>query len=227
MPKHCYICGSAPGTTKDHIFPKSLFIPPLPQDMLTAPACGPCQQAIQPDEEVFRNFVAAGSYGDVTARALWEGRVAGSFTNSPGLRTTFLNSIKTMEWKSPGGVILGDMTVVEGDRERTENVVHKIVRGLYFKDSGEQVMPFDVRYHIEQVTPMTATMPDSVMDVYHGIDLRTVGDDVRYKFQIVTEEPRSTVLWMAFYGKMMFVALTWPEAVQVGEVDPNAGRADA
>lgn len=214
-PPTCYVCGSAPGTTKDHIFPRCLFVSPLPQDMLTSPACSACQQAIQPDEEVFRNFVAAGSYGDATARALWEGKVAGSFENSPGLRTTFANSIKTMEWKSPGGVILGDVTVVEADKARTENVIRKIVRGLYCKATGDQVMPFDVRYHIEQVSPMTQPLPDLVMDIYHGIDLRTVGDIVRYKFQIVAGEPRMTVSWMAFYGRMMFIALTWPESSQL------------
>jgi hypothetical protein len=216
MANVCYICGESPATTKDHIFPRSLFESPLPLDMLTAPACKACQQRIQPDEEVFRNFVAAGSYGDATARALWETKVAGSFDNSPGLRKTFVDSIKTVEWKSPGGVILGDVTVVEADRERTENVLRKLVRGLYFKDSGSQVMPFDVRYHIEQVTPMTPPLPDQVMDIYHRVELRTVGDVVRYKFWIVDGEPRMTVSWMAFYGRMMFIALTWPDGIKLG-----------
>jgi hypothetical protein len=197
--KTCYICGEAPGPTKDHVFPKCLFVPPLPVDMITAPACRACQQDIQPDEEVFRNFVAAGSYGDATARALWEGKVAGSFENSPGLRTTFINSMKTIEWKSPGGVILGDLTV----------------------DSGEQVMPFNVRYHIEQITPMTEPLPEQVMVIIHGIDVRTVGDDVRYKFQIVDDEPRATVSWLAFYGKMQFFVMTWPE--DAGPPTPAVG----
>jgi hypothetical protein len=210
--KTCYICGEAPGPTKDHVFPKCLFVPPLPVDMITAPACGACQQDIQPDEEVFRNLVAAGSYGDATARALWEGKVAGSFENSPGLRTTFINSMKTIEWKSPGGVILGDLTVVEGDKERTEKVIRKMVRGLFYMDSGEQVMPFNVRYHIEQITPMTELLPEQVMGIIHGIDVRTVGDGVRYKFQIVNDELRATVSWLAFYGKMQFLVMTWPDA---------------
>jgi hypothetical protein len=227
MSKPCYICGSASGLTKDHVFPKCLFVPPLPQDMLTAPACRACQQRIQPDEELFRNFVAAGSYSDATARALWETKVAGSFVNSPGMRTTFVNSVRTMEWKSPGGVILGDLTVVEGDKDRTENVLRKIVRGLHFLDSGGQVMPFDVRYRIEQVTPMNAPMPESVMDIYHGMELRTVGDAVRYKFQIIADEPRATASWMEFYGKMMFVVFTWPDDVELPERPPVPGKTEA
>lgn len=206
----CYICGSADGTTKDHVFPQCLFARPLPQDMLTAPACGDCQQLLQPDEEIFRNFVVAGSYGDATARALWETKVTGSFANSPGLRTTFIKSVDTMEWKSSGGIILGDVTVVEADRDRTENVLRKIVRGLYFLDSGGDVMPSGLRHHVEQVSPMSKPLPKSVMDIYQGIDIRTVGDVVRFKFQIVAEEPRMTISWMAFYGRMMFIVWTRP-----------------
>ena len=215
MPKLCYICGSEPSSTKDHIFPQCLFVPPLPSDILTAPACGDCQQGIQPDEEVFRNFVVAGSYGDPTARALWETKVAGSFANSPGLRVTFVNAIRTMEWKSPGGIVLGDLTVVDGNKRRTENVLRKIVRGLFYLDSGDEIMPFDVRYHIEQITPMSDPMPGAAMGIYHGIDLRTIGDDVRFKFQIVAAEPRMTVSWMAFYGKTMFIVWTWPDDVEL------------
>jgi hypothetical protein len=225
-PPSCYICGSAPGVTKDHVFPRSLFEKPLPLDMITAPACGVCQQGIQPDEEVFRNFVAAGSYGDEAARAMWEGKVAGSFRNSPGLKTAFINSMKTVEWKSPGGVILGDVTVVRGDKGRTENVIRKIVRGLYFKDAG-QPMPLDVRFHIEQVSPMSPSVPDLVMDMFHSIDLRTVGDIVRYKFRVADDEPGATAAWMAFYSKMMFLTITVPNAFQPSSTDPVAGATDA
>lgn len=57
------------------MFPRCLFEKQLPMDMITALACMACQQGIQPDEEVFRNFVAAGSYGDETAREMGgEGR---------------------------------------------------------------------------------------------------------------------------------------------------------
>jgi hypothetical protein len=58
-------------------------------------------------------------------------------------------------------------------------------------------------------------MPESVMDIYHGIELRTVGGDVRYKFQIFAEEQRATASWMAFYGRIMFVVFTWPDDVEL------------
>lgn len=148
MHHECYVCaGTGVKLTKDHIFPRGLFPPPLPRDMLTAPACEECQQRLQPDEEYFRTLVASGAYSDETARELWDGKIKRSFDNSPGFRQTFANAIRVMEWKSPGGIVLGDIPVIEGDQERTGNVLRKIVRGVFYLGSGRTVMPFDVKFN--------------------------------------------------------------------------------
>jgi hypothetical protein len=71
-----------------------------------------------------------------------------------------------MEWKSPGGVILGDVVGLEGNQQRIGNVLRKIVRGLFYLDSGGTVMPFDVMFNYSQVSP---SLPDEVMDLIHGM----------------------------------------------------------
>jgi hypothetical protein len=166
--------------------------------VLTAPACEGCQQSLQPDEEYFRTFAAAGAYQDASARELWEGRITRSFDNSPGFRRSFANAIRSMEWKSPGGVILGDVIGLEGNREPIGNVLRKIVRGMFYLDSGGTVMPFDVKFNFSQVSPMTPPLPEEVMDLLHGMPLRTVGDVVRYKFELSVDDPRFIVSWFAF-----------------------------
>ncbi len=221
MKDDCYICGIAGASTRDHVFPKGLFPPPLPLDMLTAPACDECQQRLQPDEEYFRTLAASGAYRDPSARELWDTKILRSFSNSPAFRRSLEKAIRTVEWKSPGGIILGAVTGLEGNQARVGNVLRKIVRGLFYLDSGETVMPFDVKFNYEQVSPMSPPMPEEVMDVIHGIPLRTVGDVVRYKFEICPEEPRMIVSWMALYGRTMFVVWTWPEDVEV-PLDPKA-----
>jgi hypothetical protein len=176
-----------------------------------APACRECQQRVQPDEEYFRTFAAAGAYADEAARALWEGKIARSFDNSPGFRQLFASRVDSIEWRSPGGVVMGDLSVVKGDERRIGHVLNKIVRGMSYLDSGGKVMPFDVKFRFEQVTPMTEPMPDVVMDVIHATELRTVGDIVRYKFQLLPGEPRLMVAWFAFYNPAsMFVVWTRP-----------------
>jgi hypothetical protein len=71
-------------TTRDHVFARCLLPAALPEEMLTAPACEECQQSLQPDEEYFRTFAAAGSVVDPNARALWDGRSSDRSRTAPG-----------------------------------------------------------------------------------------------------------------------------------------------
>jgi hypothetical protein len=41
----CAYCGEVPASTVDHVVPKGLFSSPLPSDMITVPACSPCNSA--------------------------------------------------------------------------------------------------------------------------------------------------------------------------------------
>jgi len=38
----CVYCGVNPATTRDHVIPECLFVPPLPSNMVTVPACADC-----------------------------------------------------------------------------------------------------------------------------------------------------------------------------------------
>lgn len=215
MHHECYVCaGTGVKLTKDHIFPRGLFPPPLPRDMLTAPACEECQQRLQPDEEYFRTLVASGAYSDETARELWDGKIKRSFDNSPGFRQTFANAIRVMEWKSPGGIVLGDIPVIEGDQERTGNVLRKIVRGVFYLGSGRTVMPFDVKFNFTQVSPISPPLPEPVQQILYGIPVRTVGNVVKYRFELFPQDPRMIVSGFAFY-RAIFAVWTWPKDVEL------------
>ena len=41
-PQLCVYCWKNPATTDDHVIPRCLFIPPLPSNMPTVPACQEC-----------------------------------------------------------------------------------------------------------------------------------------------------------------------------------------
>lgn len=209
----CYICGEASSTTKDHVFPRGLFPPPRPE-LLTAPACADCQQRLQPDEEYFRTFAAAGAYQNESARKLWTGKITRSFDDSPAFRVSFAKAMRTVDYISRGGVYLGKFVGLDGDKERIGNVLRKIVRGLFYLDAGKTLMPSDVRWNYWQVSPLSPDVPDFVRDQLHTMALKRVGEVVDYKFGHSSAEPRLTVSLLAFYKRAMFVVLTGPEVLE-------------
>lgn len=217
----CYNCGNREARTMDHVFPRSLFMPPRPDPLPTVPACRKCQGLTQPDEDYFRTFVAGGSYGHETGRALWVGPIRRSFERNPAERQAFADAMRRMDYKSPSGLYLGTMVGVEGDQERIGRVLQKIVRGLFYGET-ESIMPNDLRWRIEQVNPSNPPFPEVVVDLIRGMPLRTVGTEVRYKIGVPPEDPRLTLTWLAFYKSMMFIVSTVPDGNSSFESDSEA-----
>jgi hypothetical protein len=81
------------------------------------------------------------------------------------------------------------------------NVLRKIVRGIYYLDSGEQLISMDVRFNYSQMSPLSPPLPNEIMDIIHHALLRTVGNVVHYKFDRWDDQPRMTVTWMALPGE--------------------------
>jgi hypothetical protein len=52
------------------------------------------------------------------------------------------------------------------------------VRGLFYDETGN-VMPHDVLWGFEQVTPQGTKVPDVTRDLIRSMPLRTVGTEVR------------------------------------------------
>jgi hypothetical protein len=225
QPSACYVCGAPDARTMDHIFPKSLWSPPYPDDALTAPACHDCQKRLAPDETYFRTVAAASGAGnDPRARTLWEGKVIRSFDRDTRSRERLAAALRPIDWHTRAGLYLGTLVGLEGDRERIGNVLRKIVRGLSYLERGRTVMPFDVDWNCFQESPLTGRPPEFVMEMFHGLPLRSVGDVVRYKFAFPPQEPRVTVSWMAFYSRTMFTVWTGPK--DPSELDRLISSAD-
>lgn len=80
---------------------------------------------------------------------------------------------------------------------------------MFYLDSGDTVMPFDVKFKLLAGLADDAAHPDEVMDLIHGMPLRTVGEAVRFKFELFPGDPRMIVSWFALY-RTMFPVWTWP-----------------
>jgi hypothetical protein len=55
--KKCVYCGTDKDITVDHVPPKLLLTRPYPENLITVPACFPCNQSFQKDDEYMRTLL--------------------------------------------------------------------------------------------------------------------------------------------------------------------------
>jgi hypothetical protein len=129
----CVYCGqSVNQITADHIPPKNLFPNPKPSNLVTVPCCLRCNQQAAKDDEYFRTIMTM--HGDVAkhpeaVRVL--PTVQRGLRKQGGFRKAFLTALRKAEICIPGGLYLGNTTVLSVDFERLERVASRIIQGLF------------------------------------------------------------------------------------------------
>lgn len=199
----CYICRSSPGNTRDHVFPKQLFHPPLPSNMITAPACSGCQQSLQPDEDYFRFFVTGTAYGHSTATRLWEGPMRRGFRRPQGraLYEAILNSGVDVEIDTPEG--RQSRTAFTADWDRFRPVFFKILRGLHWHHRSA-LLSDEVKLRVDYQTRENPLPTEAVMLVGDS-PWYTVGDVIQYSWACFDEDPRYSMAMVMFYDRSQFL----------------------
>jgi hypothetical protein len=200
----CVYCGNNPGTTSDHVPPKNLFPFPRPVNMLTVPSCEKCQAEFKKDEDVFMAWVTFGPAGESPAgKMLWEQKLNRTYQKDAGLKNVISRSFKEVSLETPGGIHVGERLAISIDPERKNNVLKKIVKGLFWVEYKER-LPQDVQietYGIQgkselidsliAVTHEATTAWEGIFEYRHG---RTLGSFESY--------------WiMSFFRRNYFVAI--------------------
>ena len=98
----CIYCGNKPGSTRDHVPPKSLFPKPRPVNMLTVPCCDDCQARFKKDEDVFMAWITFGPAGESTAgKLLWEQKLKRTYNKDSGIKKVIARSFSQVSMKTP------------------------------------------------------------------------------------------------------------------------------
>ena len=66
----CTYCGAVGPIGRDHVLPEILFPPPLPERLVTMPACDRCNNSFKLDDEYFRLAITLGMDGERLPRGL-------------------------------------------------------------------------------------------------------------------------------------------------------------
>ena len=212
----CVYCGANPATTGDHVVPKCLFIPPLPQDVVVVPACRACNEDKSQDDSYLRDILVMDYQGseNPVAREIFQTKVMRSAkrNRSDAVRTA-MRQARSISLFSPSGLYLGRLPSFDLDEGRINRIFSYIIRGLYYKTVRER-LPNDCSIGVRRVNAKDAN------DVFHII--KGLGGNGPYDlgkgiftcaFMYATEEPVISFWLLWFYQKVFFIADTAPRLV--------------
>lgn len=154
----CVYCNKRPATTVDHVVPLCLFAPPLPLDMVTVPACQPCNVAKSKNDDYFRDMLIVDMFcvDHPVAQCLLAGKMRRSMQRNRSRVAREAVAQQRMEsFYSAGGVYLGDVHAVKFEDARVQDIYSMMVRGLYYKILKKR-LPDNYAFEIQRLYPSVA-----------------------------------------------------------------------
>lgn len=209
--KCCTYCGGTENLSADHIPPKCLFPEDRRQNLVTVTACQTCNHQFSKDDEYFRFVVAAPAYDhNEAARRIWDGEIIRSVRRRPLIRAAILNTLRTVELRTPAGLYVGRTSGFRVDWPRVKRVVERTVRGLlwyHFKTAPAAGAETNTFYNPDVAPVMEILTTD--------LALTGIGGDVfRYRYGQANDVPGYSMWWLCFYMRTTFMTIVAPPREQ-------------
>ncbi len=206
----CVYCGIEPPTTMDHVVPKCLFIPPLPQEMVTVPVCAGCNQKKALNDPFLRDVLVMDlQCADFPiAKELRQGKVMRAAKTK---RSEVAHSIARKARPKPlytnGGLYLGHYPSIPLDGERMDEIFKTIVRGLYYKLRSIR-LPDDCIFEINRVDPVHVQDAVRDMEAIKAVGPLRIGEVFICYVTHATDDDHTTAWLLGFMGGFFLHVLT-------------------
>lgn len=216
----CAYCGE-PATTADHVPPKCLFTPPLPNDLVTVPACVTCNNGASNDDAELRNqlSIMGGSFGESTSAAE---RLKPSLRAIGRDRPTLARmaqGARSFERYSAGGIYLGQGVAVPVPADARERVFIRIVRGLFWHHFGERLDASQVTLiHVDKSKPPWRQSLDMLLSIPH--QHLPIGDGAAFEYRYARDDDPAVSFWMMTFFRGA------AEYIVIGHTRPGEGGAE-
>lgn len=214
----CVLCGerAATGGHGDHLPPQCIYPKPRPANVAwnKVPACIPCNNAGSKDDEQFKMIIglSTGEFQKDTQPVI--DALAGTIRNNKRLATQVLRKYKRGYGSRHGNKVLEPVVAIPFDRDAYDRVVHRIVRGLYWQQTGT-ILPLDAEIHVvppEPIEPGLGAQISTLLQQSSRVELNA-GTFV-YKF-FVTDDGSS--FWgLQFFAKHLVFAFVYPSDQEEG-----------
>jgi hypothetical protein len=206
----CTYCGKEKKLTRDHVFPKSLFIKSDPE-MLTVPACNDCNQVKSrgdSDLEIFANLDINGSSHADNLQHIERIIQRGQSTVDWLLKT--VNSSREMTVQTDAGIIVGKSIKIENyNFDRILEALNMSVRGLYFDSRGD-ILPADVPTFVFRMPWNRSLQMLDLLGKHRKSEPKMKGNNVVFLGEVNIDSENSTdSMWaICIYDAIVFVGVT-------------------
>jgi hypothetical protein len=206
-PPPCVFCGAI-ATTRDHVPPKNLFLPPRPL-LITVPACETCNGSLSQLEDEFRVFVSA-KIGPDTPEWLefWKKGALTAVQNNSRLRRNIISGMGLLT-RTPYGY----GRTYKWPRESHDKVIEKITRGLYyhhFRETLASMVPIEITNIDSLRLNPNIDILNWLQQTINELPQHNVGgiEKFAYAFGRVPENPKLSMWIYQFYRRHWAAAIT-------------------
>lgn len=203
--QRCYLCNRNLATTKDHVPPKSLFPDPKPSNLIPGlPCCKKCNRSYSMDEEYLRDNLALTARPSSTVEQLWK-KTKRSCLRRPAKLMSINKRIRRLNLVTEKGIYVGTSPGLEFSKSRTDRVIRKIIKGLFFYHTAGRVIPSTVRIDDIYLNPN---------DIFKNLFIRRMFEERKwndifyYAFLIERDSIESAfwwLWWLVFYKTNLFI----------------------
>jgi hypothetical protein len=200
----------AKADTRDHVPPDVLFPSPKPSNLITVPACKPCNQGFQKDDEVLALVLSSLMGTNTAGRSIWNTKVAGGLLKrSPKLRQAIGSTLHYQPYPFRDGR-KGLAAALLIERSRVLRVLRRIVRGLAWHEYGCCDFADDkVRVLTDAELQVLPEVEAQRLAAHFGtgVERVIVKDVFEYHYAAAAGRPEDSAWWLIFYGETRFLAI--------------------
>lgn len=206
----CAYCGKEKKLTRDHVFPKALFIKSDPETF-TVPACNDCNQRKSrgdSDLEVFANLDIYGSTHpdnlDHIERIVNRGQATVDWLDKT------INAAREIPIQTEAGIVVGNSLEITGyNFDRILESLNMSVRGLYYASRSE-VLPTEVPTHVFRMPWNLSLQTLGLLAPHRRGEPTMKGNNVVFwgELNIELGDPYDTMWVMCIYDAIVFLGVT-------------------
>lgn len=209
----CTICGKREAVTRDHIPPQGIFSKPLPNNLVTVPACSQCNNSTSAHDEKFKVYLSlyCGQFNP-EVNGLIGSHALPTLEHNQKLNRLLISSMRPAYLSSSAGIIYERGWAADWDETSTKIVLERTVRGLYFHHFNE-ILGEETECRISQLDDNNL---EKTISIFSKSSKNYIGErnEVVYMYACQKEDPLNSVWIFEFYGVLWFFCHTIPQNLQ-------------